>query len=224
MTTVWEKQAIDQAQAEEAKRHNQMVHERYLRLQNAEEMQLSETFERAEQAKNAAATIVSPVVEQKPAEKTVAPVYIERNRGGDTPVQRELFTAETLRRVIADGATIDQHAAKSAVAEEKKNAYAPLEVQAVRQNVAETQVAAETYSLTSAAKAVIAAFATLVVLMLTIIGINTRILNARGAEVVALEEKRAELVAESRELAGRIAEATDEETIAEWAEQNGWTR
>ena len=70
----------------------------------------------------------------------------------------------------------------------------------------------------------IAAFAALVVLMLTVIGINTRILNAKGAELAALELQRAELVEESRALAENIVNATSEETIANWAAQYGWTK
>ena len=54
MTTVWEAQTLDNVQTEEAKRHNEMIRERYRQLQNAEEIQLSETFSDAEQAKEIA--------------------------------------------------------------------------------------------------------------------------------------------------------------------------
>ena len=52
--------------------------------------------------------------------------------------------------------------------------------------------ALESYSLTNAAKAVIAAVAAFVVLLIALIGVNTRILNAKGAELTMLEEKKAE--------------------------------
>ena len=60
--------------------------------------------------------------------------------------------------------------------------------------------------------------------MLTIIGINSRIIGAKGAELVALETRKAELVEESRALAERIETEKSDETIERWAAENGWTR
>ena len=73
-------------------------------------------------------------------------------------------------------------------------------------------------------ESMIAAVAAFVVLLIALIGVNTRILNAKGAELTMLEEKKAELVEQSRELANRIEKATSEETIAAWAQANGWTK
>ena len=209
MTTVWEAQTLDNVQTEEAKRHNEMIRERYRQLQNAEEIQLSETFSDAEQAKeiapsapafNAAPAVPVAPVTPAPAE----PARTEERSVNVSQQQRELFTADTFREIYAPAPVF---------VPEKKN-----------EAVKEAQKEAETYSLTSAAKAMIAAFAALVVLMLTVIGINTRILNAKGAELTALELQRAELVEESRALAENIVNTTSEETIANWAAQNGWTK
>ena len=219
MTTVWEAQTLDNVQTEEAKRHNEMIRERYRQLQNAEEIQLSETFSDAEQAKeiapsapafNAAPAVPVAPVTPAPAE----PARTEERSVNVSQQQRELFTADTFRRVLSDNV--------------QEQTAAPVQAEAVREKkneaVKEAQKEAETYSLTSAAKAMIAAFAALVVLMLTVIGINTRILNAKGAELTALELQRAELVEESRALAENIVNTTSEETIANWAAQNGWTK
>ena len=53
MTTLWETQTLDDLQAEEARKHNAMIRERYRLLQNAEEAQLEKTFAEAEQQKRA---------------------------------------------------------------------------------------------------------------------------------------------------------------------------
>lgn len=228
MTTVWEAQTLDNVQTEEAKRHNEMIRERYRQLQNAEEIQLSETFSDAEQAKeiapsapafNAAPAVPVAPVTPAPAE----PARTEERSVNVSQQQRELFTADTFRRVLSDN--VQEQTAAPVQAEAVREIYAPVFVPEKKSEaVKEAQKEAETYSLTSAAKAMIAAFAALVVLMLTVIGINTRILNAKGAELTALELQRAELVEESRALAENIVNTTSEETIANWAAQNGWTK
>lgn len=228
MTTVWEAQTLDNVQTEEAKRHNEMIRERYRQLQNAEEIQLSETFSDAEQAKeiapsapafNAAPAVPVAPVTPAPAE----PARTEERSVNVSQQQRELFTADTFRRVLSDN--VQEQTAAPVQAEAVREIYAPVFVpEKKNEAVKEAQKEAETYSLTSAAKAMIAAFAALVVLMLTVIGINTRILNAKGAELTALELQRAELVEESRALAENIVNTTSEETIANWAAQNGWTK
>ena len=228
MTTVWEAQTLDNVQTEEAKRHNEMIRERYRQLQNAEEIQLSETFSDAEQAKeiapsapafNAAPAVPVAPVTPAPAE----PARTEERSVNVSQQQRELFTADTFRRVLSDN--VQEQTAAPVQAEAVREIYAPVFVPEKKSEaVKEAQKEAETYSLTSAAKAMIAAFAALVVLMLTVIGINTRILNAKGAELTALELQRAELVEESRAFAENIVNATSEETIANWAAQNGWTK
>lgn len=230
MTTLWETQTLDDLQAEEARRHNAMIRERYRLLQNAEEAQLEKTFAEAERQKRAeqftapAAPVapVAPAVSEAPA----APVVKTQERAVPlTAQQKDLFTADTFRRVVS-GAAEAQAAVQTPVqAPAFRPVYVPGEakeqVKAVEQSA---EKAAESYSLTNAAKAVIAAVAAFVVLLIALIGVNTRILNAKGAELTMLEEKKAELVEQSRELANRIENATSEETIAAWAQANGWTK
>lgn len=230
MTTLWETQTLDDLQAEEARKHNAMIRERYRLLQNAEEAQLEKTFAEAEQQKRAeqftapAAPVapVAPAVSEAPA----APVVKTQERAVPlTAQQKDLFTADTFRRVVS-GAAEAQAAVQSPVqAPAFRPVYVPGEakeqVKAVEKSA---EKALESYSLTNAAKAVIAAVAAFVVLLIALIGVNTRILNAKGAELTMLEEKKAELVEQSRELANRIEKATSEETIAAWAQANGWTK
>lgn len=215
MTTLWETQTLDDLQAEEARKHNAMIRERYRLLQNAEEAQLEKTFAEAEQQKRA---------EQFTA--PAAPVVKTQERAVPlTAQQKDLFTADTFRRVVS-GAAEAQAAVQTPVQSPAfRPVYVPGEakeqVKAVEKSA---EKALESYSLTNAAKAVIAAVAAFVVLLIALIGVNTRILNAKGAELTMLEEKKAELVEQSRELANRIEKATSEETIAAWAQANGWTK
>ncbi len=230
MTTLWETQTLDDLQAEEARKHNAMIRERYRLLQNAEEAQLEKTFAEAEQQKRAEqftapAAPVAPVVPAAP-EVPAAPVVKTQERAVPlTAQQKDLFTADTFRRVVS-GAAEAQAAVQTPVqAPAFRPEYVPGEakeqVKAVEKSA---EKALESYSLTNAAKAVIAAVAAFVVLLIALIGVNTRILNAKGAELTMLEEKKAELVEQSRELANRIEKATSEETIAAWAQANGWTK
>lgn len=230
MTTLWETQTLDDLQAEEARRHNAMIRERYRLLQNAEEAQLEKTFAEAEQQKRAEqftapAAPVEPVVPAA-SEAPAAPVVKTQERAVPlTAQQKDLFTADTFRRVVS-GAAEAQAAVQTPVqAPAFRPVYVPGEakeqVKAVEKSA---EKALESYSLTNAAKAVIAAVAAFVVLLIALIGVNTRILNAKGAELTMLEEKKAELVEQSRELANRIEKATSEETIAAWAQANGWTK
>lgn len=230
MTTLWETQTLDDLQAEEARKHNAMIRERYRLLQNAEEAQLEKTFAEAEQQKRAEqftapAAPVAPVVPAVP-EAPAAPVVKTQERAVPlTAQQKDLFTADTFRRVVS-GAAEAQVAVQTPVQSPAfRPVYVPGEakeqVKAVEKSA---EKALESYSLTNAAKAVIAAVAAFVVLLIALIGVNTRILNAKGAELTMLEEKKAELVEQSRELANRIEKATSEETIAAWAQANGWTK
>ena len=230
MTTLWETQTLDDLQAEEARKHNAMIRERYRLLQNAEEAQLEKTFAEAELQKRAEqftapAATVAPVVPAVP-EAPAAPVVKTQERAVPlTAQQKDLFTADTFRRVVS-GAAEAQAAVQTPVqAPAFRPVYVPGEakeqVKAVEKSA---EKALESYSLTNAAKAVIAAVAAFVVLLIALIGVNTRILNAKGAELTMLEEKKAELVEQSRELANRIEKATSEETIAAWAQANGWTK
>lgn len=228
MTTLWETQTLDSLQAEEARRHNEQIRQKYLQLQNAEEAQLSHVFENAEQQTRAEEfSAPAATVSTMPA-APVAPVQTAQAKTVSlTEQQKDLFTADTFRRMVS-GAAKAQAPVQAPVRESvQAPVYRPVFTPApekTQEAVKQAEKSLESYSLTNAAKAVIAAVAAFVVLLITLIGINTRILNAKGAELSALEAKRAELAEQSRELAERIENATSEETIAAWAQANGWAR
>lgn len=224
MTTLWETQTLDSLQAEEARRHNEQIRQKYLQLQNAEEAQLSHVFENAEQQTraeefNAPAAPVStmPAAPVAPAQTAQAKTV------SLTEQQKDLFTADTFRRMVSGAAKAQAPVQESVQAPVYRPVFTPAP-EKTQEAVKQAEKSLESYSLTNAAKAVIAAVAAFVVLLITLIGINTRILNAKGVELSALEAKKAELAEQSRELAERIENATSEETIAAWAQANGWAR
>lgn len=224
MTTLWETQTLDSLQAEEARRHNEQIRQKYLQLQNAEEAQLSHVFENAEQQTraeefNAPAAPVSamPAAPVAPAQTAQAKTV------SLTEQQKDLFTADTFRRMVSGAAKAQVPVQESVQAPVYRPVFTPAP-EKTQEAVKQAEKSLESYSLTNAAKAVIAAVAAFVVLLITLIGINTRILNAKGVELSALEAKKAELAEQSRELAERIENATSEETIAAWAQANGWAR
>ncbi len=154
----------------------------------------SEQLERLwEEAKNAPqASVLAP---EKPVE---APVYEH------TPVESDLFTPATLDRTIERSAPLYP-------------AYQP----------APTQVAVEaeqeeyTFSLTSMAKKAIAIFASAAAVMMTLICVNTHIINQRRAEINALELSNANARATIAQLEEQIAIESSEESIREWALAEG---
>lgn len=75
---------------------------------------------------------------------------------------------------------------------------------------------AEQYSLSHIAKVVMAAFAAVVVFMLTLICVNTQIINRQSVRIRNLEDRRAELVEQNQDIQERIEIAKAEETIRAW--------
>lgn len=198
MATLTETKTIRQAPAEDnaAALHNAQINERYLRLKNAVDEQFEEA--RAE-AYAPRASVLAP---ERPVE-TAAPETVEFTH---TRVDSPLFTAETLDRTLE----------RNAVQEE-----AVLEMPMA----APVQETAASYSLNfSAVKKALAAFVGTVAVLLTAIGINTRIINANEAKIAMIEQQNAAVVAQIAELQGQIAIAESEETIAEFAQANGMVK
>ena len=154
----------------------------------------SEQLERLwEEAKNAPqASVLAP---EKPVE---TPTYEH------TPVESDLFTPATLDRTIERSVPLYP-------------AYQP----------APTQVAVEaeqeeyTFSLTSMAKKAIAIFASAATVMMTLICVNTHIINQRRAEINALELSNANARVAIAQLEEQIAIESSEESIYQWALAEG---
>ncbi len=187
------------AETEEQIRHNAMIKERYRRLQNAEAEQfMEETYQ-----ENANFTVrASVLAPERPASTiTDAPVFEQ------TPQVTEFVREYSNSPVFT---TEKFNAVQEVVPVAQENivempTQAPVQAVAVEQ---ETQ-----YSLSRLAKTVMAAFAAVVVLMFTLICVNTQIIQRKTMELNALETQQSELIEEYSELQSRIAQARSEETI-----------
>ena len=199
MATFTETMTREQAAAIEnaAALHNAQINERYLRLKNA----IDEQFEEVKaEAYAPRASVLAP---EKPVE-TTKPETVEFTH---TRVDSPLFTAETLDRTL------------------ERNAVAEQETVLEMPTVAPTMEVAPAYSLNmSAVKKAVAAFVGTVAVLLTVIGINTQIINANEAKIAMIEQRNAAVVAEIAELQEQIAIAESEETIAAFAQANGMVK
>lgn len=145
----------------------------------------------AEAKRETRASVIAP---EKPVE---TPAY------GHTRVESDLFTAETLDRTL--GRTMP--------------APAPVEVETA---TIENQEAEEvTFSLTNTAKKAIAIFASVATIMLSMIGVNTHIINRREAQIRALEANNANMRSAITRLEKKIAYESSEDVIRDWAQQMG---
>ena len=196
-----------QPQTQEAQLHNAGIKERYRRLAEAEERQFGESnaTENAIRASVLAPerpAFTSPVTENIPSVEQM-PTVTEYVR---TRIESPAFTTEKFSGITEEAPVAVQ-------APVEMPAQAPVATVAVSQ---EAQ-----YSLSRMAKVVMAAFATLVAVMLAVICINTQIISQKTLRLQALEEQRAELLEENAEIQSRIAQARSEEAIREYANSQG---
>ena len=126
-------------------------------------------------------------------------------------VTSDLFTVETLDRAIRN----------NTVVEPVEMVVQPVQPQAVAvESVAREEVA----MLSSFAKTVAAVFAAVIVMMLTIISINTQIISQKAAYLSTLEQKQQELIAQELDLQEKILRQTSKQAIEEFAEKYGMVK
>ena len=199
MATLMDTQTMRNFTADkEAELHNAQINERYKRLQNAEADQFAQKTVASEPSFVRASIAIpqAPVLENTTiTEQTPQVTEFVRER-----VEAPVFTVENL---------------------EKATVQAPVEIPtqvAVRATSVSKQAQ---YSLTTAAKVVMAAFVAMVVLMLTLICVNTQKIELKSMQIRDLEMQRDELIEKSEEIQRRIQEATSEEAITEYALSQG---
>lgn len=204
MESVREKLQTQLSETEEAQRHNAMIQERYRRLQNAVADQFAE--ETQEHVAEKATNISVP-------EKTslyISPSNVNTAALEQTPRVTEyfslssspLFTTEKFERM------------------QTEEVMAPVEVAKPVQAV--STALQPQYALSSVAKVVMAVFTLVIVAMLTLICINTQLINQKTARIQELEERKEQLMGQYEELQERIELARSEETILEYAQSQGW--
>lgn len=225
---------------DEATIHNANIKEKYRQLlQSAEEDQLSESFSRAERSSSARASVLSP--ERPSAPERVEPSFqpapfrpeapAEEHVTVHTRVDSPLFTPEMLERTMRGGEApvsdfggaaemyapaAEMYAAEMPAAVPMAPAVAEMPVAAVN-----TEAAEESYGLSAFAIRMIAAFAAAVVMLLTVIGINSYVIRQKTNQLRNLEQRREQLVEETEALEMQIEEATSYEAILEYAQEHG---
>ena len=105
------------------------------------------------------------------------------------------------------------------VVQRAQTVQAPAVMPTVTTQAAVSQEAS--YSLSSFAKKAIVAFAATVTVMMSLICVNTHIINQKRAQLEGLQAQKQELIEQNAELQRRIEEATSEETIREYAISQG---
>jgi cell division protein FtsL len=195
MELVRERQ-MTQEVSTEREAHNAQISERYRKLQSAEADQL------ASGETNVAAQVEAPIY-YSPASETPAmqqtPAVTDYVGSASA-----LFTSEKFDR-MEGFATEEQMMAPTYVEPAHEQATA----------------VAERYALTPLAKLVMAIFAVVVVAMLSLIGVNSRIISKQKIQVKNLEQKREQLIEQHDEIQNRIQIAQSEESIRAWAESQG---
>ena len=213
MEVVREREAVQVTNAElEAQQHNAQISERYRRLQNAVADQFtSQTYTAPVQAsvstleRTTYATPVqdTPVVEQVPQVTD----YVSES------ISSSVFTAEKFNSV-----EIGNETAMSVAT------VAPTYIAPVVEQAPTTAVEVGTqsqYALTPLAKVVMAVFAVVVVGMTSLIGVNSNIIEQKKMKIKNLEKQRQQLIEQHAEIQERIEIAQSEETILEWAKEQG---
>ncbi len=192
--------------------HNALINERYRRLQDAEADQFASGTPTTDfGATTVRASVLTPE----------APVYTETPVFEQTPqvtefvrerIDSPVFTTEKFNAISETAATVVAPAPVAAM---------PVEIVMPTAAPVASVAVEEQYSLSRMAKLVMAACAVLVVLMLTLICVNTHALNAQSVRIQNLEQRRAELVEEHASVQRRLAEAQSEQTIREYALSQG---
>ena len=165
--------AINQAEVE-AQKHNAQIRERYQRLLSAEADQLATETPvqevRASVLTPEAPTYVSPVTADTPVLEQV-PQVTEFVR---EQVVSSVFTTESFGQ-IQDNTPVMNSAAVEMIA--------PTYVAPVFENATAATMEVEQYALSAFAKKMIAGVAATVVALMSVIGVNTHILNNKKEDV-----------------------------------------
>ncbi len=195
METVLERNTIENA---EMQQHNAMISERYRRLLDVVEDQLS-----------------APVVEEQTYTPTIlapqAPAYDTTPTVEQTPTVTQYVPVNTVEAPVVETNRTETIAPTAQV---QVQTQARVSVQAKATVVAQ-------YSLTPFAKIMMAAFVFVVTAMLVLIGVNSALIRQGKVRLRNLEEQKQELHERSEEIQRRIQELQTEESILERAEQAG---
>lgn len=201
METILERVTLQQQiAAQEAQKHNAQIRERYKRLQDAE----AEQFMQPSVEEHAEYNVRTSILTQ--------PTYVETPVLAQNPQIIE-FVQEKIETPV-------MQTEEFTYTEEEKVETAPISVQATASAVA----VEESYSLTNFAKLVLSAFVAIVMVMLTLICVNTQLIHQRTMQLENLQVRNVQLQEEYAEVQERIRQAVSEETIINYAKSQGMIR
>ena len=187
--------------------HNAQIQERYRRILEAEESQFDgrSNVQASVQAPAYvnASTYTAPIVNNTPVMEQT-PSVVEFPSLMDSPV----FTTEKYNN-------LEENIVSTPVVEDMIMPATPV------MQVAGGVEAVERFSLTAKAKMVIGAVCATFVMMFSMVGINTQIINKNAKQIKNLEKVRKQLMDKNEELQTRIEMAQSEETIREYALSQG---
>ena len=199
MNALRERTELLKAEAEQAQKHNDSINENFLKIKNLVHAQ----FDEDEVQDVVVETVEEPVVEEAPlyispsnvAKLEQAPVVTEYA----APMAASVFTSQTYEMARENVQPVEFAAPVQATAR-------AVEVR---------------YALTPLAKIAMAAVTCVVVGMLALIGVNSQMIRQKKVRLQNLEEKKQQLINEVDEIETRIAAAQSEETIRQYALENG---
>ena len=197
MDMLRERTELQKAEVEKAQRHNELINENFLKIKNLvhaqfDEDEVQDVVETVEEVVEETPLYISPA---NVTNLEQAPIVTEYA----SPMAAAVFTAQ-----------------KYEIAKENTQ---PVEYTAP---VQATERAVEvSYALTPLAKVIMAAFTFVVVAMLALICMNTQIIRQKSIRIQNLEEKKQQLLNQVDEIESRIAAAQSEETILQYALENG---
>lgn len=202
MNALRERTELARSEAEKAQKHNESINENFLKIKNLVHAQ----FDEDEVQEVATEAEVQPIQEE-------TPLYISPSNVGkveQTPIVTE-YTSPMATALFTTQ--------KYEIAEENMQVAKPVEAVAPVYTMEKSVEAS--YALTPLAKVVMVAFTFVVVAMLALISMNTQIIRQKTLRVKNLEEKKQQLVEQSQEIQRRIEAAQSEETIRQYALENG---
>ena len=191
-----------------AEEHNAMIKERYRRLQDAEAEQFA-TENHYAQASAPVFASETPTFVNAPAMQQTPQVTEFVQARVESPV----FTTEKFNAM--QGEAVANVVAPAPVAPMRVEVYTPAQASAS----SETE-----YAFSPMAKKVLMAFAATATVMLSIIGINSGIIKRNNVKIQRLQQQEETLASENEELQARINAATSEETIIQYAQEQGMIR
>ncbi len=204
----------------EREQHNAQIQERYRKILQAEESQFDgrsnvQAGMQAQTQAQAPAFVSAPTYYAPVA--NVAPVmYAPEVKEYPSLLDSPVFTGEKYANLEANYVV----APVKPVQEVKEIQTQPIEPVMVTTVEAEPAMV-ESFSLNTKAKMMLGAVCATFVLMFSLVGFNTQVINQKAKQIKNLEKARQQLMEKNEELQTRIEKAQSEDSIREYALSQG---